>query len=209
MRELSSRKCLSSSPPRGITTSAAAGLEMNSRRRSRSASISCTASTGRPLLSIGRAHQVDQHPVGVCRHPRTPQYAGISGLERERGGIGGDVGPGLVDDRDHTQRHPHLLDHQAVVALEPAEHGADRVGQRRTTARTPSARPAMRSGVSVSRSTMAGGWSGARRQRRAGWRPRSRRRRCSIAAAIASSAASRCGAVDATPSGGRRRERRR
>ena len=46
---------------------------------------------------------------------RTPaQDHCISGFERKRTRVSGDIGPALVDHRDDTERHAHALDRHAV-----------------------------------------------------------------------------------------------
>ena len=58
------------------------------------------------------------------------QHAGIAALDAQRGGVAGDVGPALVDDGDHAQRHAGLFDHQPVGALDAPDHAPDRIAER-------------------------------------------------------------------------------
>src|SRR3546814_3769470 len=37
----------------------------------------------------------------------------------QRRGVGGHIGPALIDDADHAQRHAHAAQHQPVGALRP------------------------------------------------------------------------------------------
>ena len=55
----------------------------------------------------------------------------VAGLHAQRRGVGGDVGPGLVDDADHSQRHPHPTDLQARGPHPQIGDLADGVRQRR------------------------------------------------------------------------------
>ncbi len=193
MRELSSRKCFSSSPPRGITTSARAGRgdELAQLLVVGARSPAPRRPAGRPRRSPSRTRSISARLVWAAIR-RTPQYAGISRLDRERSGVGRDVGPGLVDDRDHAQRDAHLLDQRGHPCARTgrAPRRSDRAARRRRARRRPARRcaPASASAGRRWRSTLA--------------RPRPPRRwrlaaaissaRSSIARAIASSAASRC-----------------
>ena len=64
------------------------------------------------------------------RGGRAPQQRRVARLQADPGGVAGDVGPVLVDDRHDAERHPHPLDLQSVGALPAVEHLADRVGKR-------------------------------------------------------------------------------
>ena len=55
------------------------------------------------------------------------QDGGVAGLEAQRAGVGGDVGPALIDHADHPDRHPHPLDGEAVGPGPGRQHRADRV----------------------------------------------------------------------------------
>ena len=61
-----------------------------------------------------------------CAFAAAAQDGGVAGLEAERAGVAGHVGPALVDDADDAERHPHALDAQAVRSVHSARHGADR-----------------------------------------------------------------------------------
>ncbi len=50
-------------------------------------------------------------------------------LEGQSAGIGGDVGPALIDDADDAERHGDPLDREPVGARPVGEHAADRVGE--------------------------------------------------------------------------------
>jgi hypothetical protein len=58
------------------------------------------------------------------------QNGGIASFEAKRAGIGGDVGPALVDDSDDAERHAHAVDDHAVRPGPAFAHCSDRVGQR-------------------------------------------------------------------------------
>ena len=83
------------------------------------------------------------------------QDRGIAGLQAQRAGIGGDIGPALIDDADDAERHPDALDAHAVGAPPRRQHGADRIrracGWRRCRPPWPRRAPASR----VSRSRKA------------------------------------------------------
>ena len=58
------------------------------------------------------------------------QQRGVARLQAQGAGVRGHVRPALVDDADHSERHAHALDAQAVGTLPFGHRGADRVGQR-------------------------------------------------------------------------------
>ena len=51
-------------------------------------------------------------------------------LMQRTGGVDGDVGPRLVDDADHAERHPHPADLYSARLVAHVGDRADRVGQR-------------------------------------------------------------------------------
>jgi hypothetical protein len=63
------------------------------------------------------AHAGGDGLVGVQGLLATAQDGGVAGFQAQRGGVGGDVGPRLVDDADHAQRHAHLADLDAGGAV--------------------------------------------------------------------------------------------
>ncbi len=71
-----------------------------------------------------------EHGVGVRRRRRAAQHDRVARLQAQRRGVDRDVGPGLVDDRDHAERHAHLADVEAVGQPEAVDDLADRVGER-------------------------------------------------------------------------------
>ena len=79
---------------------------------------------------------------------RPPQEGGVARLEAQPGGVAGDVGPVLVDDADHPERHPHPGHPQPVGAHPALDHLTDRIGQpgHAAQARRPSTAPGPRSG---------------------------------------------------------------
>ena len=68
--------------------------------------------------------------AGMMALRAAAQDRGVAGLEAQRAGVGRHVGPALVDDADHAQRHAHALDSEAIGARPLGDHGADRIGQR-------------------------------------------------------------------------------
>ncbi len=70
----------------------------------------------------------------------------LPALSAQRAGVGGDVGPALVDDGDDAERRAHALDAQAVGPVPGGGHLADRVGRacHRVDARRPWRRRASR-----------------------------------------------------------------
>ena len=61
-------------------------------------------------------HRAKQRAIGLERLAAAAQDARVAGLEAQRGGIGRDVGPRLVDHRDHAERDPHARDLETVRA---------------------------------------------------------------------------------------------
>ena len=62
----------------------------------------------------GVPHDGDKGLVGVKGLFAAPENDGVARLQAEGGGVHSDVGPGLIDDANDTQRHPALADDQAV-----------------------------------------------------------------------------------------------
>ena len=86
----------------------------------------------------GQLHGLQPRPQGLRngiggaeRLLASPEDAHAAALERQGGGIGGDVGAALIDDRHHPHGDRHLADHQAVGPLHCAQHPAHRVRQGR------------------------------------------------------------------------------
>ena len=128
----------------------------------------------RDRLPVGAGHQRARRPPATrprCRPRRdrtstsarlervrgagTAQQHGVPGLQRDPGGVDGDVGPGLVDDRHHAERHPDLPQLQAVGQHRAAHHSPTGSGSadQRSQAGRPS--PSTRDSVSRNRSTSA------------------------------------------------------
>ncbi len=86
---------------------------------------------GRQPGLLGRLGQhADQRGVRFVRRRGAAQQRHVAALEAEAGGVHGHVRAGLVDDRDHAERHPELAHLQPVGQRVAADHLADRVGQR-------------------------------------------------------------------------------
>ena len=99
--------------------------------------------------------RLDDRRVGLGRRRGAAEQDGVAGLQADAGGVGRHVRPGLVDDAHHAERHPDLADLHPVGVGPPADDVADRVGQggQRRGGRRPC--PAIRSGLSRSRSISA------------------------------------------------------
>ena len=65
-------------------------------------------------LGQGVLHDARQHQIGAEGLLSAPEEGGVAGLEAQRRRVHGDVGPGLIDDAHHAQRHPDLADVEAV-----------------------------------------------------------------------------------------------
>jgi len=74
-------------------------------------------------------NQPHQNPVRVLSSRSAAEHRCVTALERQGGDVDGHIGPGLVDDTDHTERHAHLADLDAVGQAAAAHHLADRVGE--------------------------------------------------------------------------------
>ena len=68
-------------------------------------------------------------PRGAQAIRAAAQDRGVAGLEAQRAGVGGDIGPALVNHADNTQRRRDALDAQAIGPLEHGQHTAHGVGQ--------------------------------------------------------------------------------
>ena len=155
IRECSSRKCLSSSPPRGMTTSAAAGSAMNWASRSRLSGSACTASAGSPA-SVSPSRTTSSSAAFECtasREPRSRQAlpdlthrAAASTVTLGRASYTISTTP------SGTRRFSTSSPLGSVMTAIGRSAGSGSAA----TARTAAARPRTRSGVSVSRSTIDG-----------------------------------------------------
>src|SRR5438034_7250302 len=102
-------------------------------------------------LAVGRVDELDgvrrparllqglgqdgrDHRIRLERLAAAAQHYRVARLHAETGGVGGDVGPGLVDEADDAERHPDAADLEAVGTAPRLDHGADRVGQGRDLA---------------------------------------------------------------------------
>ena len=83
---------------------------------------------GRPAASAPRPGS-DGSPRRAEGVGAAAQDRGIARLEAERAGVGGDVGPALIDDADDAERRAHALDVEAVRAVPGGDDGADGIGQ--------------------------------------------------------------------------------
>ena len=117
-------------PPRGISTSTSP--------RARISTFDALVRVARHQLDdVGVqpgggdrvAQHLDDRGVAGPRARGAAQQHRVAGLQADAGGVGGDVGPGLVDDPDHAERHPHLAELEPVGQRAAADHLADRVGQ--------------------------------------------------------------------------------
>ncbi len=127
-RRLLHHAAISPAPPRGMRTS--------TRPRAR---ISAFTSRGCRPARAGRRRRAAPTPRAASRSTatiaaldagarRAAQQHRVARLQADPGGVGGDVGPGLVDHPDDAERHPHLASSR-LLASGAAHHLADRVGQ--------------------------------------------------------------------------------
>ena len=70
-------------------------------------STSTRASSGRPALAKPSRRTAAMAMFDWMARRRAPQEGGVARLEAQAGGVAGDVGPVLVDDRHDAERHPH------------------------------------------------------------------------------------------------------
>ena len=94
-----------------------------------------TVLAGQQLHRVGRqvlggqrrAQHLHQRGVGPRRRRAAAQQYRVARLQREAECVNGDVGPALVDDADHAERHSLLAQPQPVGERTPAQHLTDRV----------------------------------------------------------------------------------
>ena len=90
-------------------------------------------SDDRILGQAGRAQAAHERGMdrtgGAAAVGAAAQDRRIAGLERQRPGIGGDVGTAFIDDADDAERHPHALDGHTVGPGPGFGHPADRIVQ--------------------------------------------------------------------------------
>ena len=84
-----------------------------------------------PRFHGSRGQHVGDDLVGAGRKAAAPQDARVAGLHADPGGVGGHVGPGLVDHGHHAKGHRHAPKLDAVVEGRFQRHDAERIGQRR------------------------------------------------------------------------------
>ena len=191
---------MSAGPPRGMRQSTYVGeLHQLDRGLVATSSTSSTRVVGEPGLGEPVAQRRRRSRGSTAaRSPSPRRSAALPDFRQMPGGVAGDVGPVLVDDRDHAERHPHPLDLEPV-GPDPAVERPRRSGRAaRRPARRPSAMPSMRASVRRSRSSgpasippAVGGLEVDAR-----WR-RGSRRRCSTSRSAAASRAAFFSAVDA------------
>ena len=121
---------MSPAPPRGMTRSMSPRACRRWPTTERSVpGTSWMAGAGQAGL-LGRAGQdLGEGLVAAVGAGRAAQQGGVAALERDAGGIDGDVGAALVDHRDHAERDADLADLQAVGAVVAAHDLADGIGQ--------------------------------------------------------------------------------
>ena len=116
-------------PPRGMMTSMYSGMAIMAPTAARSVvATTWTASAGSPAVQPP-ADAVGDGLIGGEGLGAAPQHRGVAGLEAESGGIRRHVGPGLVDDADDPERHPHAPHLDARGAVVEVGDGAHRVRQ--------------------------------------------------------------------------------
>ena len=159
---------ISDGPPRGIRQSTYVG-ELHDldrglvARRPRRAAPRRRAA--RPWRAPSRS-TVGDREVRAQRARRAAQERGVARLQAEAGGVAGDVGPVLVDDRDDAERHPHPLDLEAVgpASSRRAPRRPGRAARRPCAGRRPC--PRCRASVRRSRSSGPGSMPAGRPRRR-------------------------------------------
>ena len=145
---------MSDGPPRGIRQSMTSRRRMNSTAASRLVSVtSCTASAGSPTLADRLAQDAGDDRVRRDRPGRAPQEGRVARLEAQAGGVGGDVGTVLVDDRHHAEGHTDPPDAQPVGTHPAVEHLARPGRPDPATWRSPPAIASTRPASRRSRST--------------------------------------------------------
>ena len=70
---------------------------------------------------------LNQFLIAVGRFLPAAQHDGVAGLEHQGGAIHRHIGPRLVDDTHHAQRHAHFADAQAVGAGPLRDSFTDRI----------------------------------------------------------------------------------
>ena len=76
-----------------------------------------------------RAESRDERARGIKALRAAAQDRSIARFERQPAGVGGDVGPALVDDADDAERHGDALDLKPVRPGAAIENAAHRVGK--------------------------------------------------------------------------------
>ena len=116
-----------------------------------------SAPAGWPQREARGAQSLDQQAESQCSNDRlaaAAQDRRIGRPQAQRAGIGGHVRTALVNDADHTERHAHALDPQAVGPRPLGQHVPMGSGSAAISS-TPRAIPAMRAASSCSRSSAA------------------------------------------------------
>ena len=96
-----------------------------------------------------------QNAVGRERFFAAAQHHRIARFDQQRGRVDRDVGPRLVDDRDHADRHADLRNLEARWGAASARSLRRPDREAAATSSTPCAIASIRSSVSVSRSSIA------------------------------------------------------
>ena len=199
MRECSSRKSFSCSPPRGIDDVGGCGR----RRRAPPArrgeiATAIAASRGRPASRRGPSCTAcEQRGVGGARSDEPRRSRDVARLQAERGDVDRHVRPGLVDDQHAARAAPARGVTSSPFGEPPAvDDLAARIGQRGDRARRRLGSAVEARGRRASGGRAAPPWCPSARPRRDVRRVRVEdraRRRATSASAMACSAASFCG----------------
>ena len=83
----------------------------------------------RPRRAQPPAQRRQDRPVGIDRLAAPAQQHGITTAQAQRGGIGGHIGPALVNDADQPDGHAHPAQMQPIGPLAGVDHLPHRVGQ--------------------------------------------------------------------------------
>ena len=118
-------------PPRGTMTSTYCGMVINCPTAARSAvATTCTAAAGNPAACKPCSQALGNGAVGSQSLGAAAQDGGIAGFEAQAGRLHGHIGPRLINDADHTQRHSHATHLDAAGHASHIGDTAHRVRQR-------------------------------------------------------------------------------
>ena len=91
--------------------------------------MNCTASSGRPFCFEGVPDQIHQRLIGMNGFLSPPKDHSIAGLDGQSGHINSDVGSGLIENTQHSERHALLSQFHSVGQQGFIEMLSHRIGQ--------------------------------------------------------------------------------